>query len=635
MWPWMINFYVSDGMNRYPFWKYAVILVTLLFGLIYTTPNFFGEAPAVQVSAGKSTVKITQQMQDKIEAVLTAQNLTHSGIYFTQNGNVGSFRIRFKDTDAQLKAKEALSAALNPNPQEPEYITALNLMSNSPDWLSKLGAHPMSLGLDLRGGVHFLLQVDMNGAIQKRLDSLQNELTATLKEKNLTVANSDNKDGQLVLMFDSPETANNARSEILQKHTDLNVSVNANNVNITMNEVAITEVKTNAIKQNISTLHNRVNELGVAEPIVQQQGTDRIVVELPGVQDTARAKDLIGRTATLQIRLAETGTGFNNEKFKYGTGEAAVKKQVVVSGDSITNATVSFTDQNQPAVSVTLDSAGGKIMRQVTHDNVKKPMAMILFEKGKGEIISLSTIQSEFGENFQITGSKSAEEANDLAVLLRSGSLAAPMDIINERTVGPSLGADNIEKGFNSLLYGFIAISIFMIIYYRMFGIFSVISFGMNLFLLIALLSLLGATMTLPGIAAIALTLGMAIDSNVLINERVREELRHGATPANAINLGYKHAFDTILDSNITTLIAGLALLIFGSGPIKGFAVVHCLGILTSMFSSVFFSRGLVNLWYGRRPRLASISIGQVWRGEVADAISTDVTSGAKTPSKK
>ena len=627
MWPWMINFYVSDGMNRYPFWKYAVILVTLLFGLIYTTPNFFGEAPAVQVSAGKSTVKITQQMQDKIEAVLTAQNLTHSGIYFTQNGNVGSFRIRFKDTDAQLKAKEALSAALNPNPQEPEYITALNLMSNSPDWLSKLGAHPMSLGLDLRGGVHFLLQVDMNGAIQKRLDSLQNELTATLKEKNLTVANSDNKDGQLVLMFDSPETANNARSEILQKHTDLNVSVNANNVNITMNEVAITEVKTNAIKQNISTLHNRVNELGVAEPIVQQQGTDRIVVELPGVQDTARAKDLIGRTATLQIRLAE--------KFKYGTGEAAVKKQVVVSGDSITNATVSFTDQNQPAVSVTLDSAGGKIMRQVTHDNVKKPMAMILFEKGKGEIISLSTIQSEFGENFQITGSKSAEEANDLAVLLRSGSLAAPMDIINERTVGPSLGADNIEKGFNSLLYGFIAISIFMIIYYRMFGIFSVISLGMNLFLLIALLSLLGATMTLPGIAAIALTLGMAIDSNVLINERVREELRHGATPANAINLGYKHAFDTILDSNITTLIAGLALLIFGSGPIKGFAVVHCLGILTSMFSSVFFSRGLVNLWYGRRPRLASISIGQVWRGEVADAISTDVTSGAKTPSKK
>ena len=436
-------------------------------------------------------------------------------------------------------------------------------------------------------------------------------------------------------MFDSPETANNARSEILQKHTDLNVSVNANNVNITMNEVAITEVKTNAIKQNISTLHNRVNELGVAEPIVQQQGTDRIVVELPGVQDTARAKDLIGRTATLQIRLAETGTGFNNEKFKYGTGEAAVKKQVVVSGDSITNATVSFTDQNQPAVSVTLDSAGGKIMRQVTHDNVKKPMAMILFEKGKGEIISLSTIQSEFGENFQITGSKSAEEANDLAVLLRSGSLAAPMDIINERTVGPSLGADNIEKGFNSLLYGFIAISIFMIIYYRMFGIFSVISLGMNLFLLIALLSLLGATMTLPGIAAIALTLGMAIDSNVLINERVREELRHGATPANAINLGYKHAFDTILDSNITTLIAGLALLIFGSGPIKGFAVVHCLGILTSMFSSVFFSRGLVNLWYGRRPRLASISIGQVWRGEVADAISTDVTSGAKTPSKK
>ncbi|TDR30895.1 protein translocase subunit SecD [Hydromonas duriensis] len=623
-------------MNRYPLWKYIVILVVLLFGLIYTAPNFFGEVPAVQVSASKSTVKVTSQMQSMIEQTLAAQNISNTGVYFSQNGSVGSFRIRFKDTDTQLKAKEVLNAALNPNSDDPQYIVALNLMSNSPNWLSALGARPMALGLDLRGGVHFLLEVKMDGAIQKRLDSLQNELTLSLKDKRIIVANSDNKNGVLTLMFDSPDTANNARGEILKTHTDLNITPNGNNLDIALTEVATQEVKTNALKQNISTLHNRVNELGVAEPVVQQQGADRIVVELPGVQDTAKAKDLIGRTATLQMRLVETGNGFNNEKFKNGDGEVVVKKQVIVSGDSVTNATVTFTQENQPAVSVTLDSAAGKVMRQTTHDNLKKPMAILLFEKGKGEAISVSTIQGEFGDSFQITGSGSAEEANDLAVLLRAGALAAPMEIINERTVGPSLGADNIDKGFNSLKYGFLAVALFMLIYYRMFGVFSVISLGMNLLLLIALLSWIGATMTLPGIAAIALTLGMAIDSNVLINERVREELRNGATPKNAIMLGYDRAFATILDSNFTTLIAGLALLLFGSGPIKGFAVVHCLGILTSMFSAVFFSRGLVNLWYGRRARLASISIGQVWRAEAnTDTAITQVMDEASSASKK
>jgi preprotein translocase subunit SecD len=607
-------------MNRYPLWKYLVMLLAVLLGLLYTAPNLFGTSKAVQISAAKATVKVTQDMRVKVEQTLAAQNLTHTGIYFTQTGNTGSFRIRFADEASAETAKNALNTALNPNPDGPDYITALNSMSSAPDWLTHLGAKPMSLGLDLRGGIHFLLKVDMNGAVQKRLDGLVNELNSSFKDQKNPAQNIERTGDQVTATFDSAANASKAAAQVMGINPNLTVKNEGNTVVVGMTTQALDEVKTNAIKQNISTLHNRINELGVSEPVIQQQGADRIVVELPGVEDSARAKLLIGKTATLQIRLAETGTSFNSDTFDVaGGGQAKVKKQVLVSGDSV-NSAQATTNEGRPVVSVGLDSTGGKIMMQTTTENVGKPMAMILFEqvKGvqKGEIISLANISGPFGESFIITGSRNIEEANDLAVLLRAGALAAPMEFIEESSVGPSLGAENIKKGMDSLLYGFLAIAVFIIMYYHLFGVISVTSLAVNLLLLVGILSWIGASMTLPGIAAIALTIGMAIDANVLINERVREELRAGNPPQQAIYYGYERAFATILDSNITTLIAGLALLIFGSGPIRGFAVVHCLGILTSMFSAVFFSRGLTNLIYGRRQRLQKVSIGSVWRGD-------------------
>lgn len=609
-------------MNRYPLWKYLIMIVVTAAGLLYTLPNIFGEGPAVQISSARSTVKVTADLEPKIAEILAAQNIANQGIYFTQAANNGSFRIRFADVDTQLKAKEVLNTAFNNNPQDPSYTVALNLMSKSPDWLTAIGARPTSLGLDLRGGVHFLMQVDLNGAVQKRLDSLQNELSSTLKDSKITGAQISKNGERIDITFDAPATASLARDEILKKRTDLAVINNAGILNISLTPEELVKVKTNAVQQNITTLHNRVNALGVAEPLVQQQGIDRIIVELPGVQDTAIAKEIIGRTATLQIRLVETNAAaFDKESFKEPNGASVdLKRQVILTGDAIIDAQSGRDQNGRSSVDVRLNDAGGKIMREVTRENLKKPMAIVLFEKrnGKevGEAISVATIQGEFGDTFAITGNSSAEENNNLALLLKAGALAAPMDIIEERTIGPSQGADNIEKGFKSLVYGFCAVAAFMILYYRVFGVISVVSLAVNLLLLVGLLTIFRATLTLPGIAAIALTLGMAIDSNVLINERIREELRHGESPQRAIHLGYERAFATILDSNITTLIAGLALLIFGSGPIRGFAVVHCLGILTSMFSAVFFSRGLTNFWYGRRQRLSSISIGQIWRGD-------------------
>ncbi|GHA66407.1 protein translocase subunit SecD [Formosimonas limnophila] len=609
-------------MNRYPLWKYLIMIVVTAAGLLYTLPNIFGEGPAVQISSARSTVKVTADLEPKIAEILAAQNIANQGIYFTQAANNGSFRIRFADVDTQLKAKEVLNSAFNTNPQDPSYTVALNLMSKSPDWLTAIGARPTSLGLDLRGGVHFLMQVDLNGAVQKRLDSLQNELSSTLKDSKITGAQISKNGERIDITFDAPATASLARDEILKKRTDLAVINNAGTLNISLTPEELIKVKTNAVQQNITTLHNRVNALGVAEPLVQQQGIDRIIVELPGVQDTAIAKEIIGRTATLQIRLVETNAAaFDKETFKEQNGASVdLKRQVILTGDAIIDAQSGRDQNGRSSVDVRLNDAGGKIMREVTRENLKKPMAIVLFEKrnGKevGEAISVATIQGEFGDTFAITGNSSAEENNNLALLLKAGALAAPMDIIEERTIGPSQGADNIEKGFKSLVYGFCAVAVFMILYYRVFGVISVVSLAVNLLLLVGLLTVFRATLTLPGIAAIALTLGMAIDSNVLINERIREELRHGESPQRAIHLGYERAFATILDSNITTLIAGLALLIFGSGPIRGFAVVHCLGILTSMFSAVFFSRGLANFWYGRRQRLSSISIGQIWRGD-------------------
>jgi preprotein translocase subunit SecD len=619
-------------MNRYPWWKYAILAVALLVGLIYTLPNFFGEAPAVQVSSGKATLKLDSSTAQRVSEVLKAANLQPDFVVFEGN----SVRARFSDGDAQLKAKDALSKALNPDPANPSYIVALNLVSRSPKWLTSMRALPMYLGLDLRGGVHFLMQVDMKTALSKKMESIVGDIRSQLRDKNLRHAGI-GRDGNAVdIRFRDAETLK-AAAELLSQMTDLQWTQAPDGTDTkligTLKPEAARAVQDAALKQNITTLHNRVNELGVAEPVIQQQGADRVVIQLPGVQDTAKAKDIIGRTANLEFRLvdmsaearaATEGVGpvpFGRERFTVGRGAPVVTyKEAVATGEMLTNAQPRPDQNNQPAVSVSLDAKGGRLMREMTRNNVGNFMAAILFEKGKGEVLTVARIQGEFGNDFQITGMGTTEAANDLSLLLRAGSLAAPMEIIEESTIGPTLGADNIAKGFHSVIWGFAAIAAFMCLYYLLFGVFSTLALGFNLLLLVAVLSMLQATLTLPGIAAIALTLGMAIDANVLINERVREELRAGASPQAAINTGYERAFATILDSNVTTLIAGIALFAFGSGPIKGFAVVHCLGILTSMFSAVVFSRGLVNLWYGRQKKLKSVSIGQVWKPQVTAA---------------
>ena len=615
-------------MNRYPLWKYLVIAVALLIGAIYTLPNFFGEAPAVQVSAGKVTVKIDLGTQERITQILSNAQIQPKGIQFERIGANGTIKIRLDSTDNQLKVKDTLQKALNPDSNDPSYVIALNLISNTPAWLGSMGAMPMYLGLDLRGGVHFLLQVDMRGALQKKIESLSADARSQLREKSIRHSGVERQNDSIIIKFAKEDETLAARLLLNKNIPDLefNSQKSADGFKLVgeFKASAIKAVQENAVKQNITTLHNRVNELGVAEPVIQQQGQDRIIVQLPGVQDTARAKDIIGRTATLESRLADPVKTYllsgelpppGSDVFKTGDGRQVVfKKSVIFSGDRITSASAGFDNNQRPSVNITLDSAGGRVMQEVTRENIGKPMGMILFEKGRGEVLTVATIQSEFGSKFQITGQPSTESANDLALLLRAGSLAAPMEIIEERTIGPSLGADNVAKGFNSVIYGFCAIAIFMIAYYLLFGAFSVVALAVNLFLLVAILSMLQATLTLPGIAAMALALGMAIDSNVLINERIREELRSGASPQAAIATGFEKAWGTILDSNITTLIAGVALLAFGSGPVRGFAVVHSLGILTSMFSAVFFARGLANLWYGRKKKLEKLSIGQVWR---------------------
>ncbi|MEY3489498.1 MAG: hypothetical protein RL655_1066 [Pseudomonadota bacterium] len=633
-------------MNRYPVWKYAIILIALLVGSLYTLPNFFGEAPAVQVSAAKSSVKVDTALQGRVEEALRAAGITPGLMQL----EASTLKVRFDTTDQQLKAKDAIQRALAPNADEAPYVVALNLLSRSPQWLSALNAAPMYLGLDLRGGVHFMLQVDMPSALTKKAESLAGDLRSALREKSLRHAGI-NRNGQSIeVRFREAATAEAAQRLIQDQFPDLltTTSPDAGDIKLTasLKPDAGRKVQEQALKQNITTLHNRINELGVAEPVIQQQGLDRIVVQLPGVQDTAKAKDILGRTATLEIRMvedssearaAELGTGpvpFGTERFLERNGQAViVKKQVILTGENLTDAQPGFDSQTQEAaVHLTLDAKGARIFRDVTRESVGKRMAILLFEKGKGEVVTAPVIRSEIGGGrVQISGRMSTVEANDVALLLRAGSLAAPMDIIEERTIGPSLGAENIAKGFNSVTWGFAAVAAFMCLYYLLFGLFSSIALGVNLLLLVAVLSMLQATLTLPGMAAMALVLGMAIDANVLINERVREELRNGVSPQAAIHAGYDRAWATILDSNVTTLIAGLALLAFGSGPVRGFAVVHCLGILTSMFSAVFFSRGLVNLWYGGQKRLQSVSIGTVWRAETS-AGSGDSSKGLKRP---
>ena len=616
-------------MNRYAIWKYVVLVIALLVGAFYTLPNFFGEAPAVQISAAKATAKVDLGVQERVESALKTAGLTPELLALES----GSLKVRFDSTDAQIKAKDAIQQALVPDANDPSYVVALNLLARSPAWLSAMHAAPMYLGLDLRGGVHFMLQVDMPAALNKKAESLAGDIRSTLREKNIRHSGI-SRDGQKIeVRFRDMPTLESAQRVIQEQFADLQMTVSPDGAEFklvaTINPVASRRVQEQAIKQNITTLHNRINELGVAEPVIQQQGTDRIVVQLPGVQDTAKAKDILGRTATLEIRMvddsaearsAENSNGvvpFGTERFLERNGQAViVKKQVILTGENLTDAQPGFDTQNQEAaVHLTLDAKGARIFKDVTRESVGKRMAILLFEKGKGEVVTAPVIRSEIGGGrVQISGRMTTVEANDTALLLRAGSLAAPMEIIEESTIGPSLGAENIAKGFNSVTWGFVAVTAFMCVYYMLFGVISSVALAVNLLLLVAVLSMLQATLTLPGMAAMALVLGMAIDANVLINERVREELRNGAAPQSAIHAGYDRAWATILDSNVTTLIAGLALLAFGSGPVRGFAVVHCLGILTSMFSAVFFSRGLVNLWYGRQKKLQSVSIGTVWR---------------------
>jgi preprotein translocase subunit SecD len=631
-------------MNRYPLWVYLVMIVALAIGLVYTAPNFFPEVPAVQVSSAKTTVKIDEGVRERVEAALKAAGVQAD---FVRLEGV-SVRARFADIDTQTRARDAVQKALNPDAGNPGYVVALNLLSSAPQWLSSINALPMYKGLDLRGGVHFLMQVDMNAALAKRAESFVADVRNALREKNLRHDGVARTGNGVQVRFLNQDVFNGAQPVLAEQLPDLQWTPSTEGGEYRLSGVlkpeAARALQDQVLKQNITTLRNRVNELAVSEPVIQQQGADRIVVQLPGVQDTAKAKDIIGRTATLEVRMvvahmlnsrdvrdydptkveeALRGIVPPGAELLYSRADREgdrpepllVSKQVVFSGDNLTDAAPNFDQQTQGSVvSVRLDGKGAAAMKVTSREAVKRRMAVILIERGKQEVLTAPTIQSELSGQFQITGMANPQEASDLALLMRAGALAAPMDIIEEKTIGPSLGAENIEKGFLSVQWGFAAIALFMCAYYLLFGVFSTLALGLNLLLLVALLSMLQATLTLPGMAAIALTLGMAIDANVLINERVREELRAGASPQAAIHTGYERAWGTILDSNVTTLIAGVALLAFGSGPVKGFAVVHCLGILTSMFSAVVFSRGLVNLWYGRKKKLQKVSIGQVWR---------------------
>ena len=603
-------------MNQYPLWKYLLILVALVFGAVYTLPNFYGESPAVQVQPLRSSLKADSALMGRVETALKAANINLLAIAL----DATSVKARFDDTDSQLKAKDILQTKLGE-----DYVVALNLVSRSPQWLTGINALPMYLGLDLRGGVHFLLQIDMKGALDKAMESASGDMRSTLREQKIVYAGV-TRDGKVATVkFRDMETRGKGEAELKQRFSGLDFSEKDEGSEymllVTLKLTEEKRIQESAMQQNLVTLRNRVNELGVAEPVIQQQGADRIVVQLPGVQDTARAKDILGRTATLEVRMVDeehhfiegSPVPFGVEMFKERNGTPLlVKKTVILTGERINDAQPGFdSHDNQPAVHLNLDGVGARKFKEATRENVGKRMAIILFEKGKGEIVTAPVIREEIGGGrVQITGSMNTEEAQDTALLLRAGALAAPMEIVEERTVGPSLGADNITRGFRSTQIGFVAIAIFMIAYYLAFGTVSVLALGANLLLLVALLSMLQATLTLPGMAGIALTLGMAIDSNVLINERIREELRNGNTPQASIHAGYEQAFGTILDSNITTLIAGIALFMFGSGPIRGFAVVLCLGILTSMFSAVLVSRSLVNLIYGSKPRLSKVAIG-------------------------
>ena len=608
-------------MNRYPLWKYLLIALTLAVAAIYALPNLYGVTPAIQISTNRQSVVINQETERRVAQALQEANIKTDGMFIAG----GSLKVRVSDAD-KINARDAIDNVLGEG-----YIVAQNQIANSPDWLAKIGANPMFLGLDLRGGVHFTMQVDMKAALEKALDRNAGDVRRTLREQKIRSGTIRKSGNSLLVPFQDQADLDKAYPELQKLFTDnmtgqpsLEMSSEGNTLKLTLPEQQLNQIRKKAVEQNITTLHKRVNELGTAEPVIQQAGADRIVVQLPGMTDTAKAKDIIGRTATLEVRMVSEDLDLIQQAIGGNVPEGyellsdkdgnpyLVSKQVELTGDNI-NAAQSAIDEEskRPTVNLNLDSVGTTVFADLTAANRGKIMAMVLIDQGKSEVITAPRIQEPIpGGRVRITGMAGTAEANDVALLLGAGSLAAPMDIIEERTIGPSLGAENITKGVNSTVWGFAVVAVFMVIYYRLFGIFSALALSANLLFLFAILSALQATLTLPGIAAIALTLGMAIDSNVLINERIREELRAGKKPQVAIKEGYDHAWDTILDSNLTSLIAGIALLVFGSGPVRGFAIVHCLGIMTSIYSSVVVSRALVNLWYGRRRKLTRISIG-------------------------
>lgn len=601
-------------MNRYPLWKYMLIVFTIALAIVYTLPNLYGVTPAIQISTNRQSIVINEETEKRVSEALQKANIQHDGMFIAG----GSLKVRVSDAN-KISARDAIDAALGEG-----YIVAQNQIANSPEWLEKIGARPMFLGLDLRGGVHFTMQVDMKAALDKTLDRYAGDIRRTLRQQKIRTGTVRKTGNSLVVPFQDAADVQKAYPELQKLMEGAQVAVDGNNVTVTLSEALLTQIRNDAVKQNINTLHNRVNELGTAEPVIQQAGADRIVVQLPGMTDTAKAKDIIGRTATLEVRMVSTDASLfgqaqsgnvpdgyellsDNEQNRF-----LVSKQVELTGDNINSAQAGFEDKTgRPTVNLSLDGAGTSIFADLTTANKGKIMAMVLIDQGKSEVVTAPRINDAItGGRVQITGMASPAEANDVALLLRAGSLAAPMEIVEERTIGPSLGAENITKGINSTVWGFAAVAVFMMFYYRLFGVFSTVALSANLLFLFAILSALQATLTLPGIAAMALTLGMAIDSNVLINERIREELRDGKKPQAAIKEGYDHAWDTIVDSNLTSLIAGIALLIFGSGPVRGFAIVHCLGIITSIYSSVVVSRALVNLWYGSHRKLKHLSIG-------------------------
>jgi preprotein translocase subunit SecD len=639
-------------MNKYPFWKYLLILAIVVVGIVYALPNIYGEYPAVQISPTRTT-KVDQGLLALAENQLKQANISYVGAVLDDKGA----RIRFTDTETQLRARDLVQKAVGE-----QYIVALNLLPATPGWLAALRAKPMYLGLDLRGGVHFLMQVDMAAVLKKAEESYVDDMRRVMREKKvqyLTVTRFDR--GGVEIRFRDAGERDKGRDILRRELPDVEL-VDADRsgdftINAKMKQTAVFEKSRFALEQNMNSLRNRVNELGVAEPIIQQQGQDRIVVQLPGVQDTAKAKEILGRTATLEIMMVDEEHDLGgalagqvpagSKLYKMRDGRPILlKNRLIYSGDNIVDAAPGFESQTGSAiVSITLDARGAAINQRVTGESVGKRMAVVYIEikseprideQGKPvldangramrvskrveEVITAPVIRSQLGKRFQIEGLDSVQEANELSLLLRAGAFAAPVEIIEERTVGPSLGADNIAKGFHSTWVGFAAIALFMSVYYVIFGLISVVALAVNVLLLVALLSMLQATLTLPGMAGIALTVGMAIDANVLINERIREELRNGNTPQASIYTGYERAFGTILDSNVTNLIAGLALFMFGTGPIKGFAVVLCLGILTSMFSAVMVSRSMVNLMYGSRRKLEKIPIGNTAWKETSSA---------------